>query len=125
MEYEISISKTCNHIIIRFYAPMTTALACRCGPELVHLASENNIDRFLFDVRHATNIQSHANNFFFANKDIMSFGFPRASRSAFLVRPGDTSHDFITTAFLNAGYSVKLFSDEEEAVTWLERGSDG
>jgi len=124
MDYEITVSKTCSYIIIKFYAPLTTAVACQCGPELVSLAAENNVNRFLFDVRQSANTQSNADNYFFANKDIGDFGFPRASLSAFLVCTDDTSHDFITTAFLNAGYMVKLFTDEETAVKWLEGGRE-
>ena len=120
MDYEISISEHRSYIIIKFYAAMTTSVACRCGREIVRLAAEHNINRFLFDVTQSTNIQSVTDNYYFAYSDIEDFSFPKASRSAFLVSAGDRSHDFITTAFLNAGYLVKLFSDKEEAVTWLE-----
>ena len=120
MDYEITISKHHSHVVIKFYAAMTTSLACRCGPELVRIAAEHNINRFLFDVTQSKNIQSVTDNYYFAYKDIEDFDFPRASRSAFLVRPGDKSHDFITTAFLNAGYLVKLFTDEATALAWLD-----
>jgi hypothetical protein len=60
-------------------------------------------------------------NYEFANKEMVDFGFSRRSRSALLVRPDDRSHDFIETAFLNAGYAVKLFTDEVSAISWLEK----
>jgi len=122
MEYEITISKTRSYIAIIFYSPMTTDVAFCSGPELVRLAIESNINRFLFDLRQAPNVQSTADNYFFANRDIEDFSFPRASMSAFLVREDDTSHEFITLAFLNAGYIVKLFTEEAAAVAWLENG---
>jgi hypothetical protein len=98
---------------------MTTEVALRSSPELMQLASENNIKKFLFDMRKSANIQSVADNYFFANKHIQTFDFPRNSVSAFLTRPDDNSHDFITTAFINAGYRVEKFTDKKEAVKWL------
>ncbi len=123
MDYEISISENLDYIVIRVHKPMTTELSLRCGPEIVRLAEENNINRFMFDVRESVNIQSVTKNYYFAYKDIAEFEFPRASRSAFLVDKNDRSHDFITTAFLNAGYIVKIFNDESSAIKWLEEGA--
>ena len=123
MDYEISISENLDYIVIRFHKPMTTELSLRCGPEIMQLAEEKNIKQFLFDVRGSRNIQSVGKNYYFAYRDIEEFGFPRASRSAFLVDKNDRSHEFITTAFLNAGYIVKLFHDENSAVKWLEEGT--
>jgi hypothetical protein len=37
-----------------------------------------------------------------------------------LTSPNDKSHDFIETVLRNAGYDVKLFVNESEAITWLE-----
>ena len=123
MDRSISVSENHDYIIIRVHKPMTTELSLRIGPEITRLAAEKSINRFLFDVRGSVNIQSVTKNFWFANKDIESFGFPRASRSAFLVDKNDRSHDFITTAFLNAGYIVRIFNDENSAIRWLEKGA--
>jgi hypothetical protein len=98
---------------------MTTELALKSGPELQRIANENDIKRYLFDMRESQNIQSAADNYFYANQDIQTFDFPRESRSAFLIEPSDHSHDFITTAFKNAGYLVDKFVTEDEAVKWL------
>jgi hypothetical protein len=66
-------------------------------------------------------VQSVVDNYEFAHQELPNFGFPKSSRSAFLVRPDDRSHDFINTAFFNAGYVTKLFSDEASAISWLEK----
>ena len=100
MDYKISIADDRSYLIIEYYIPMTTEVALRSSPELMQLASENNIKKFLFDMRKSANIQSVADNYFFANKHIQTFDFPRNSVSAFLTRPDDNSHDFITTAFI-------------------------
>lgn len=119
-DYSISIAESRAFLIIKYYVPMTTELAVKSGPELMHSATENDIKRFLFDMRESKNIQSVTDNYYFANQNIQTFDFPRNSLSAFLVNPSDNSHDFITIAFKNAGYEVKKFTIEEEAVQWLD-----
>lgn len=119
MDYKISISENRNYIILQYLVPMTTKVAIESGPEMMRLAIENNVSKFLFDMRKSQNVQSPSGNYFFANEDIQKFNFPRNTRSAFLVSSDDHSHDFITTAFLNAGYIVAQFSSEEEAIKWL------
>jgi hypothetical protein len=107
--------------VIKVFVAMTSAIGVRCGTEAIGLGAEHRIDRFLFDLRDSPNQQSVVDNYEFAHKEIALFGFPKHSRSAFLVRPDDRSHDFITTAFFNAGYVVRLFSDEAAAIAWLEK----
>ena len=119
MEYMISIAENRNYIIIKYFVPMTTEVALKSGPELERCATENGINRFLFDMWESPNIQSVTDNYYYANQDIQTFGFPRHSVSAFLIEPSDHSHDFITTALKNAGYTVDKFSTKDEAVKWL------
>ena len=119
MEYMISIAENRNYIIIKYLVPLTTEIALKSGPELMRCATENGIKRFLFDLRELPNIQSVTDNYYYANRDIQTFDFPRNSVSAFLIEPSDNSHDFIITAFKNAGYTIDNFSTEDEAVKWL------
>ena len=119
MDYKISLSENRDYIILQYLVPMTTKVSLESGPEIMRLAIENNISKFLFDMRDSKNIQSPSGNYYFANQYIQKFNFPRNTRSAFLVSPDDHSHDFITTAFLNAGYIVAQFTSEEEAIKWL------
>lgn len=118
-DFLISIAESRNYVIIKYLVPMTTELALKSGPELQRIANDNDIKRYLFDMRESLNIQSVTDNYFYANQDIQTFDFPRDSRSAFLIEPSDHSHDFITTAFKNAGYLVDKFITEDEAVKWL------
>jgi hypothetical protein len=34
--------------------------------------------------------------------------------------PTDTSEDFASTAIKNAGFNLQTFTDEAEAIAWLE-----
>ena len=121
MDYKISLDENLGCIFIKVFNAMTSEVGTRCGPEIVRLSEEKHIKRFLFDVRQAPNTQSDVQNYNFATEGISDFGFPHDSRSAFLVRPDDTSHDIRTTLFLNAGYCVKSFTDEEDAKSWLTK----
>ncbi len=121
MDYDVSVSENGNYIIIKVNVPMTNALGVRCGTDAKALGDQRGIERFLFDSRGAPNIESVTANYQFAYEDIGNFEFPRLARSALLVDPDDHSLDFMETVFLNAGYNVKLFSDEKEAIGWLNR----
>ena len=121
MDYKISLDENLGCIFIKVFNAMTSEIGARCGPEIVRLSEEKHIKRFLFDVREAPNTQNDVQNYNFATEEISDFGFPRDSRSAFLVRPDDASHKFIETLFLNAGYRVKSFTDEEAARSWLTK----
>ena len=121
MDYKISLDVNLSCIFIKVFNAMTSEIGAQCGPEIVRLSEEKHIKRFLFDVREAPNTQSDVQNYNFATEEISDFGFPHDSRTAFLIKPDDTSHDFITTLFLNAGYRVKSFTDEESAISWLTK----
>ena len=121
MDYKISLDENLGCIFIKVFKAMTSEVGRRCGSDATQLSEKNHINRFIFDVREAPNTQSDVKNYNFATEEISDFGFPRDSRSAFLIRPGDASHKFIETLFLNAGYRVKSFTDEEAAKSWLTK----
>lgn len=120
MDYEVRLADNGRYVLVTVFVPMTSAMGVRVGSDAARLGAERQVDRFLFDLRGSTNVQSVVDNYEFAHKEIGVFGYPRTSRSAFLVRPDDKSHDFINTAFYNAGYVTQLFTDEAAAIAWLE-----
>jgi hypothetical protein len=120
MDYQVSVASDDRYILIKVLVPMTSEIGVRCGTDAIRLGVEKQVDKYLFDLRDAPNVQSVVDNYEFAHTEIAEFGFPKGSRSAFLVQPDDRSHDFITTAFSNAGYATKLFTDEASAMSWLD-----
>ena len=120
MDYHISVSGNNNYIIIKLNAPMTAGLGRRCGTDAAELGKKNNMDRYLFDLRGSPNVETVQSNYEFAYSDMADFGFPRGSRSALLTDPDDESHNFLETLFLNAGYIVKVFSDIDNAIAWIQ-----
>jgi hypothetical protein len=121
LEYKLSVSNNATYIIINLLKPMTVELGQRCGSEATALGKSTGINRYLFDLRGAPNIENVLPNYHFAYQGLESFGFPRTSQTALLTDADDKSHDFMETLFLNAGYKVLLFRDEAAAVAWLER----
>ena len=121
MEYQVTLSTNARYVKVTVYRPMNSELGKRLGADAARLAGESNVNRYLFDVRNAPNEQCVSDNYEFANKEISGFGFPKESRSAFLIREDDNSHDFIEAAFQEAGYDVKIFVDESSAVSWLKK----
>lgn len=123
MDFEVSLAGGGRYILIKVFVPMTSATGVRCGNDAARLGLEKKVDSYLFDMRDSPNVQSVVDNYEFAHQEMTDFGFPKSSRSAFLVRPDDNSHDFINTAFYNAGYVTRLFTDEAAALAWLEEGT--
>ena len=124
MKYELTVADN-NYLIIKSFVPMTTQFGRDCGPEMMKLSTANGINKFMFDLRRTPNVQSVTKNIDFAYNELPAFGFPKVSRSAFLVSPDDSSHDFITSVFLKAGYDVKLFTEEDAALQWLNSSNKG
>ncbi|HTY02941.1 MAG TPA: hypothetical protein VMC81_04345 [Rhodocyclaceae bacterium] len=119
----MSVSESGRHIVIKVLVPMTSELGMRAGPDAARLGAERKLSAYLFDLRDSPNVQSVIDNYEFVHKDIPKSDFPRDSRNAFLVRPDDKSHEFISMVFANAGYMTKTFTDEASAVAWLETDS--
>ncbi|MDY6943545.1 MAG: hypothetical protein SVU69_11130 [Pseudomonadota bacterium] len=118
--YDISISGNGNYIICRVDVPITKEIARDYSLDVDRLSREKNIKRFLFDLRRAPNIESTFDNYDYAYEDMPDMRLQRDVRSAVLVSPDDHSHDFPETVMRNAGYNVRLFTDLEAAVVWLE-----
>jgi isopentenyldiphosphate isomerase len=121
---EIKISDNGKYIIVRVKENMTRTLAERLGLEAVQLGNTKNITRFLYDLRDSRNTETINANYIFANQDMKRIEPNPENMIAMLTSPNDKSHDFIETVLRNAGYTVKLFIDEAEAIAWLEEASN-
>jgi hypothetical protein len=82
MDYHISVSDNGKYIIVNVNKLMTIALGRRCGKEATELGARHNINRYLFDLRGAPNIENVLPNYQFAYEDMDNFGFPKNARSA-------------------------------------------
>jgi len=120
MTKEIKVSDNSKYIIVRVDEDMTRTLAESLGLEAMHLGSKKNLNKFLYDLRNSRNKETINANYIFAKQDLKRLEPNPTNKIAMLTSPNDKSHDFIETVLRNAGYNVKLFIVEEEAIIWLE-----
>ncbi|MES9968632.1 MAG: hypothetical protein ABW092_01275 [Candidatus Thiodiazotropha sp.] len=114
-----SISEQSNYLCIDVKRPMTIELARRCGEGIATRCRENNINRFLIDLRGAPSLIQAAHDYHFAHRDMKDINMPRNHRGALLVDPEDQSHNFFETVMVNTGYATRVFRDKQSAITWL------
>lgn len=120
MSFEIKVSDSGKYIVLRVNENMTRELAERLGTEALYLGSKENITCYLYDLRNSVNVESINANYIFANQDMKKLETNPSNKIAMLTSPSDRSHDFVEIVLRNAGFNVKLFVDEAEALTWLE-----
>lgn len=120
MSYTIEISESGKFFRIRVEGEVSVELANEWSMELMELSSVRGIQRYLFDTRTARNVSSMVQNYNFAYHDSHELQLSRSARSVILACQEDDSHNFVVTTMRNAGFNVKLFTDESSAVAWLE-----
>ena len=119
MKFEVSSSDGDAYIRVKTFDAVTGDMAKQLAENAINNAGQRGINRFLVDVRGTPNIASTGEQYRLGHNDMEQFGLKKDSKIAILVDVNDTSHSFIETVFLNAGYRCRIFYDEEAAVIWL------
>lgn len=120
MDYELSISESHRYVICRINRPITADFALDFAKAADEFALERGVNKVLYDMRSIRNMESTMRMHDLAYRDVAEMGIRRNVRSAVLIDPEDHSHDFAETVFFNAGYGMRLFRTEEEALNWLD-----
>jgi hypothetical protein len=120
MAIHFSISDSGKYLICRVDEPITIDIARRMGDGMTELAQQTGIQCRLLDVRGMPNQMSVVVNYDLAYKEMDELQINRSMKLACLVLPTDNQHDFVSTAIKNAGFNYRVFTDETEAVAWLE-----
>lgn len=123
VDYIIELSENQKFFRVRVKGQVTTDLARQWSVDLAERNRSLGIKGLLFDVRSANNVSSIIENYLFTYEGSVSLDMSRNIRSAILVSEEDRSHDFIEITFRNAGYNVRIFTDESVAVKWLEENT--
>jgi hypothetical protein len=119
MEYEISLSEDRTYVRIRVFKAITGELEKEFAGNAIRDAKERQIHKYLVDVRGTPNIATSSEQYFFGHKEMDQLGLDRGSRIAVLVDAEDSSHDFVETVFVNAGFACRIFRDNDAALKWL------
>jgi hypothetical protein len=117
---EITASESGKYVHCRVLVPITAEVAPRLALEVQRFVEQVGIESRLVDVRGVRNISSVSVNYDFGYSILEDQGVARAAKGAVLVSPGDDSHDFIQLVIRNAGFNSRKFTDEAEAIAWLE-----
>lgn len=118
-EFTISIPEGKNYVLTVFHAPMTMEMTARYLPEVKRLGETLTSPSFLFDSRGAPDLRETIEDYE-VYEFAKWFGFLGA-KIAVIIDQGDKSYDFTDTVTNNAGYRHRLFTDELEAINWIEK----
>jgi hypothetical protein len=119
MQYMIDLSEDKSYIILKYVGDITSQLALIATEESHALGSKYGIRHYLVDATEAKNFENPFKNYNFAYQDLERANIDRAACVALLTSAEDTTHDFIETLMVNAGYDVKLFKNRENAIQHL------
>ncbi len=120
MKYKLTLAESGKYVICQVFEPVTTEFALEFGKAAADASHQHDVSRQLYDVRAVRNVASVHHNYDFAYKDMELLELDNTNRAAILVDPNDRSHDFVEIVSRNAGYNVRVFTDEQKAIAWLE-----
>lgn len=120
MSYTISTSDNRKFLRVHVEGDFSTAGAREWSAELREAGRTQGIRRFLIDARSSRNISTVLENYQYAYTNSHELALEKNVRVAILTSPDDRSHDVVETLMRNAGYNVRVFSDESAAIAWLE-----
>jgi hypothetical protein len=120
MSYTISLSTNGKYLIMQVTGKLTAEVVWAYSIEVIRRAAKLGISRFLFDVREAVNVESVLKDMTLSYTSGSAFYLNRNVRSAILTNPFDEFNNVTEDARLKTNQNVRLFSNLEEAVTWLE-----
>jgi hypothetical protein len=116
---ESSISDSGKYLFCRVTEPVTAEVIYEMILQLNKLADETGINSRLIDARGMPNMLSVIANYDLAYKDMDEMSIDRSTKVAALRLPGE-GEGFAMTAIKNAGFNLRSFVDEAEAIAWLE-----
>lgn len=120
MSVTTTIGPSGKYLVCRVDEPVTAEVVFEMIRQLDELADQTGIRHRLIDPRGMPNMMSVAANYDLAYKDMEEMNIDRSTKIASMRLPTDTSEDFASTAIKNAGFNLQTFTDEAEAIAWLE-----
>jgi hypothetical protein len=122
MKFEISISERKTYLNIRVNKVVTPDLLKEFIEKTANNANKSGINKFLFDLRQAPNQTSPIVHYNLVYDKYRELGFKPGSKHALLVSlENRDDYSFVETILVNAGYQSKIFTDEKDAIEWIEK----
>lgn len=120
MRYKVLIPDNANYACIHVTETIDPSLAQEIMEEMVRIQNQNDLQRFLLDVREVHSQTSPFDDYDLAYERIKSTELDHLTKVALLRSPSDTTHSFAETVGRNAGHNIALFEDMDVAVAWLQ-----
>lgn len=121
MKYTLTPSDDNTYVILRFTGDITRLTVMQHIEQAHTLGERLGTNRFLLDLREATNTDSTTDQYEFVHRDMMqSKDIDVFARVAVLIDPENHSHDFLETVFRNVGFNLRLFNDREDALSFIQ-----
>jgi hypothetical protein len=122
MKFEISISERKTYLNIRVKEAVTPDLLKEFIEKTANNSNKSGIHTFLFDLRQAPNQTSPIVHYDLVYDKSRELGFKPGSKHALLVSlENRNGYSFVETILINAGYQSKIFTDEKDAIEWVEK----
>ena len=117
--FTIEHIKDGNYLRVNVYVPVT-----RDSADEFTQRSEDEVERLgcvgaLVDVRSVPNVSTVNDNYEFSAWDMKVTGARAEMKRAILTAADDDTHDLPILAMQEMGFTVKKFTDEQEAISWL------
>ena len=108
-----------KYVLFKVHKNITLKMVMNMAAEHLVLAKEGIINN-LTDARGIKCIMDTAEIYDYAYTNTTNLQIPHDLSLAILKDEDDDSHNFIETVGRNAGYKVKLFHEEAEALDWFK-----
>ncbi len=123
MNDRISINKGENYVHSYVYASISMDILAELMIKTSEKGKEWGFNRYLVDFRGAEKILGVLDDYNVAYVKAKEFGLkPGGTRHALIVRHEDIDEfGFVETVFQNAGYILKIFTEEDAAIRWIKK----
>jgi hypothetical protein len=119
MKYEVSIDQDRRLIRIKVWGELTFESISEMTTEVSTAAAKHGFVHFLFDMRETTENADTMDAFFLAANP-EERGLTRTHKRAIVHRSTNKLYRFFETVSVNRGYNVKLFTDIDSALEWIQ-----
>ena len=123
MDHRISIKKRENFVHSYIIGPISQELLANFMTKIAMKGRKWGLNRYIADIRQAEKQMDVIEDYNFAYSQAEEYGLkPGGSKHALIVRHEDfDKFAFIETVFQNAGYTLRIFTDEDAAFDWIRK----
>ena len=120
MGFVISIPENKDYVLVRLQTDVSKELAMAFTRGATSLAKENDIMKILIDIRGFDSVSKVVEKYEFAYDAGLKLGLTPQWKVAMIRDEDKEDMQFFETVMRNAGFNYRMYTDEKEALTWLE-----